>query len=149
MSSGIANDDSLFTAGGDQCPQTNVARPLLSVCLLPAANQKQHLPPRGRRAVLRTRWVMMAWNSGDITAQMHEWRFRPEPLSVFLFLLKIRLLHSVWDWVPWLRVSRRGRRQVPGGARLHLARYLLRLCRKWNYHSQRGDEYLFRKFMLG
>lgn len=71
--------------GGDQRPQANVARLLFSVRLLPAADQEQHLPPGGRRAILWTRWAVTAWNRGDITARAHEWRFRRER-SVCVFV---------------------------------------------------------------
>lgn len=97
-----------------------------TVFCVPAASSQSETTPSTSRTESRTANKV----SDDGVEQRHEWRFRPEPLSVCLFLLKIRLLHSVWDWLPWLRVSRRGWRQVPGGARLHLARYLLHLCCK-------------------
>lgn len=59
--------------------------------------------------------------------------------------LKKRLLQFVWDWVPRLWVSRRGRRQVPGGPWLHLAWHLLCMRCKWIHFCKAT---LFLAFLL-
>lgn len=49
-----------FFTGSHQCPEADMACVLLPVCVLPAANQKQHLPHGGWAAILRKRWAVTA-----------------------------------------------------------------------------------------
>ncbi|KAG7253816.1 hypothetical protein CRUP_015676, partial [Coryphaenoides rupestris] len=49
--------------GGDERPEADVARSLLRLRVLPAANQRQHLPHGGRTALLFLRfvWDQLPW----------------------------------------------------------------------------------------
>lgn len=124
---------SISSAGGHECPETNLACDLFRLCRLPAANQRQHVSHGGWSAILWTRYNRKLRGS-----KLHVVNETLLQQNNMLHCLPLRLLHHVWDQLPRLWLPHRGGGQVPGGSRIHLAWHLLRVCgrSRRQFHSQ-------------
>lgn len=122
---------SIMSAGSHECPETDLARVLLRLRRLPTANQGQHISHGGWAAVL---WKRLSTQNSKLNIVKQT--MCANRITFCQRAVSLRLLQPVRVQLPRLWLPHRGRGQVPGRSRIHLAWHLLCVRGRCRFLSQ-------------